>query len=260
MSGSTPAADGVEALVDFGDALAVIGYGQELVDTAPESELSATLDHADAAALVARLDELRRALHAGDPGKPRRRAGLIARLTGRDLRNEAEDVLLRERVGALVASADRSADALRKRVVEQQQLQARFEVSQRTLADAIARARAWLAAHPGAGTLATMATLAPRASFERRLDQLDTLQASRDVAARQLVLLRDQNLELLARYQRIRDVLLPAWRQQALAAAAHAGAGRSHDATTAYDAIASEVDAMAVKLDPMPDRHADRSH
>lgn len=252
MSGSRASSD---APVDLDDALAVLRYGQAALDEGLEARVAAALDHVDAAALVARLDDLRRALHAGDPRRLRRGIGLFGRLAGRDVLAESEATALRARLGTLVATADRSAAALEARSIEQGRLQDEVAAAIAGIEAVIARARGWLAAHPDAG-LATSAALstagvpaAPRERLQRRLDQLATVQASRDIGLRQLALLREQNLELMARYQRIRDVLLPAWRQQALAEAGASGRRHADAAARAYAAIESEVAAMAGKLD-----------
>jgi len=240
--------------VDLDDALAVVGYGTDALDEALDARLADALDHASAAALVARLDELRRALQADRPHALRRGSGLVARLTGRDVEAEAEAERLRGRLGVLLAEADRSATELKARTVLQQGLLEETREAIARIAAAIDTARAWLQAHPDAGTVAPeMAAAAPRERLERRLDQLATVQAAWSIGARQIALLRDQNLDLLARHQRIRDVLLPAWRQVALAEAARSGGARAAQAADAYAAIESEVAAMAVTLDP---RHA----
>ncbi|MGY0651895.1 hypothetical protein ACW7GZ_08515 [Luteimonas sp. A537] len=239
--------------VDLDDALAVLHYGQDALDSGLEARVAAALDHADAAALVACLEDLRRALQAHDPRSARRGVGLVGRLMGRDVLAESEAVALRTRMGTLVAAADRSAAALEARGVIQQQLQARTEAAITGLDSAISRARDWLEAHADAGATTDAAppgTAAPgRANLERRLGQLATVQTARQLGLRQLELLHAQDLELLARYRRIRDVLLPAWRQQALAEAGTSGRRRAGDAAKAWAAIESEVDAMAGKLD-----------
>ncbi|HRN62683.1 MAG TPA: hypothetical protein PLF73_09515, partial [Luteimonas sp.] len=112
-------------------------------------------------------------------------------------------------------------------------------------------ARRWLDAHPDAG-VAQGPVAAPRDRLRQRLDQLATVQASWAIGAGQLALLREQSLDLLARYRRIRDVLLPAWRQQALGDAARAGSRHAAQAADAQAAIESEVAAMAGTLDPKP--------
>lgn len=239
--------------VDFDDTLAVLRYGQDALDDGLEARMTAALDHVDAAALVARLEDLRRALQAHDPRSARRGVGLVGRLLGRDVLAESEAVALRTRLGILVAAADRSAAALEARGILQKRLQFEAAAAIASLDSTINRARTWLDADPDAGATTgaapTHAIAPPRANLERRLDQLATVQATRQLGMHQLELLHAQDLELLARYRRIRDVLLPAWRQQALAEAGASGRRRVADAAEAWAAIASEVDAMAGKLD-----------
>lgn len=246
-----------DAPVDLDDALAVLRYGAEALDEELEVRMAEALHHGDAAALVARLDELRLALQAGDPRRLRRGIGLLGRLAGRDVLAEADAAALRARLGTLVASADRCAAALEARALLQARLQGDVAAAIAGIEAVIARARAWLDAHPDAGLAATAIapaeaktfTQTPRERLQRRLDQLTTVQAARDIGLRQLGLLHEQNLELLARYQRIRDVLLPAWRQQALAEAGASGRRHADAAARAYAAIESEVTTMAAKLD-----------
>ena len=239
--------------VDLDDALAVLHYGQDALDEGLEARMTAALDPVDAAALVAHLEDLRRALQAHDPRSARRGVGLVGRLLGRDVLAESEAMARRTRLGTLGAAADRSAAALEARGIVQQQLQAEAAAAIAGLGSAISRERDWLDTHPdavAADDAALPGTLAPqRANLERRLDQLATVQTTRQLGMRQLELLHAQDLELLARYRRIRDVLLPVWRQQALAEAGASGERRASEAARAWAAIASEVDAMAGKLD-----------
>lgn len=235
--------------VDLDDALAVVGYGADALDEALEPRLAEALDHAPAAALVMRLDALRRALQADRPRAARRGTGLFGRLLGRDVQAEAEALQLRDRLGVLIAGADADADGVRARTRVQQSLLAEVADSIGRIEARLAQARTWLDAHPDAGAAPGIAA-SPRERLLQRLVQLDTVRASWTTGVAQLALLRDQSLELLARYQRIRDVLLPVWRQHALGAAAQAGGARAVEAANAHAAIEAEVAAMAGTLDP----------
>ncbi len=253
MSDTARQTPGTAPPVNLADPLAVLAYGHEALDASLEPRLAEALGHADAAALVARLDELRLALQAGDPRRIRRGTGLVGRLLGRDVLAEHEAEALRARIGVLVANADRSAQGLEALAVRQQRLRDELAGALARLDAVIAPVRQWLGANPGRsqdddGALPDH----PRERLQRRLDHLATVRASWDIGAGQLDLLRGQNLDLLARYRRVRDVLLPAWRQQALADAAVAGAGRAAAAADAQAAIASEVAAMAGTLDARP--------
>jgi len=238
--------------VDLADALAIVRYGSDVLDEVLDARLADALDHAPAAALVSRLDQLRRALQAGSPRAARRGTGLLGRLLGRDVQAEAEALQLRDQIGVLLARADTDADGLRARSAVQQALIDEVVRAVAAIEARTAEARAWLDAHPDAGAVPGVVA-SPHERLLQRLAQLDTVRASWTTGAAQLALLRDQSLDLLARYQRIRDVLLPAWRQHALGAAAQAGGLRAAEAANAHAAIEAEVAAMAGTLDP---RHA----
>lgn len=237
---------GAGAPVDMDDALAVVGYGSDAVDAALDARLTDALADAGASAstLVARLVDLRRAMQVGKPREIRRGMGLIGRLLGRDVEAEAEAGALQQRLGVLIADADRSAEALRANVATQQALQQELAQATARIARTIKAGRDWLDGQPAAETPGS-----PRDRLERRLEQLATVEATWQLGAQQLQLLHRQTLDLLARYQRIRDVLLPVWRQHALAGAGVAGTERARAATDAHAAIESEVAAMAAKLD-----------
>ena len=235
--------------VEIGDALAVVGFAGEVVDGAIDARVATALDATAAAALVAGLDDLRRAMAAGGRDAARGVRGLFARLAGRDVHAEAEAARLRERTGVLLLAADRAADAVAAQAAAQEALHRDLGDALATLDARLGDARAWLAAHPSAGLDGGAPVATPRARFEGRLQQLDTVHAAWTLAQGQLALVRDQQLDLLARYRRIRDVLLPAWRQQALAVAAGTGAAHARAAADAQAAIASEVDAMTARLD-----------
>ena len=66
--------------------------------------------------------------------------------------------------------------------------------------------------------------------------------------ARQLRLLHAQGVELIERYQRIRDVLLPLWRQQSLALRAADRQAQLEQAAQAQARILDEVTAMQARL------------
>ncbi len=233
------------APVDLDDTLAVVAYGSDAIDAALDARLTDALADTGAATLVARLRDLHRAMQAGKPREIRRATGLLGRLLGRDVEAEAEAEALQQRLGVLIADADRSAAGLRTHATRQQALQQELAQGIASIVRSIKAARDWLDCHAGAG-----ATHPSHDRLEHRLDQLATVLATWQIGAQQLQLLHRQHLDLLARYQRIRDVLLPAWRQQALADATAAGAQHASAAADAQGAIESEVAAMAATLTP----------
>lgn len=237
------------APVDLEDALAVVDYGSDAIDATLDTQLTDALDGSAAAALVARLQTLQRALRAGKPRAIRRGTGLIGRLLGRDVEAEEEARALQQRLGVLMSDADHAAGMLRSRVAAHQALQDTLARGAARIADRHRAAREWLDADPIAGADAPAGGLPARARLEDRLVHLQTLEATWALGARQLQVLHQQHLDLLARYQRIRDVLLPVWQQQAVAQAAAAGSARANTAADAQAAIESEVAAMTAKLD-----------
>lgn len=237
------------APVDMDDALAIVGYGSDAIDAALDARLTDALDAGAATALVAKLQALQRALQAGKPREIRRGIGLIGRLLGRDVEAEAEARALQQRLGVLLADADRGADMLRTRLAAHQPLQEALEQGIARIAEHHRLARQWLEANPLAGADAPAGGLTLRARLEQRLAHLHTVQSTWELGRRQLQMLCQQHLDLLARYQRIRDVLLPVWQQHAMARAAIAGTARAAAVADAQTAIESEVAAMAAKLD-----------
>lgn len=236
--------------VDLDDALAVVAYGQVSINPELDARLAQAMDSTSAAALVARMDELRRALQADNPRLVRRGVGLLGRLAGRDVEAEAQAQELKSRLVTLIAAADRSAAALSGQVAAQQLAHEDAAAAATDIDAAIAQARHWLENNPTAGTTVDAAGLmSPRQRLEQRLHQLAGVRDAHALARHQMQLLRDQNLDLLARYQHIRDTLLPVWRQQAIGQAGRGGSKRAAAAARASAAIASEVDAMAGRLD-----------
>jgi hypothetical protein len=237
------------APVDLDDMLAVVGYGGDSVDAALDARLTDALDGSAASALVANLQTLQRALQAGKPREIRRGTGLLGRLLGRDVEAEAEARALQQRLGVLIADADRGASALRMRVAAHPALQEALAQGIARIAERCRTAREWLDGDALAGAEAPAGGIAPRQRLEQRLTQLHTVQSTWELGLRQLQVLHLQQVDLLARYQRIRDVLLPVWRQHALAGASAMGTTRAAAAATAQAAIETEVAAMAAKLD-----------
>ena len=85
-------------------------------------------------------------------------------------------------------------------------------------------------------------------ALQRRLQHLRGVARLRQIEADQLHLLHAQGLELSERYQRIRDVLLPVWRQQALAVRAAQMPARLQQAADSQACILDEVAAMQARL------------
>ncbi len=244
MSGRAPGTDPPAGMP--GGALAIAAYGEAALVALAAVDVEAALDAAPAAALVARLQALRLAMHADDARGLRRKVGLLGRLFGRDVALQADADALAVRIGVLLHDADRAADALAAHAATQQACIDTVEAGCARLAEVEAAGRAQLAALPPPAD--AMAAGAP-AQFARRLDHLRSVQATHALTARQLALLRTQSTTLLARYRNIRDVLVPAWRQRALGAGGAAGAVSIATAAAIEAEIATELAGMTATLD-----------
>ena len=222
-------------------------FGADAVDALVRIDTDPVLDPAPAAALVERLEALHLAMRAQDARALRRGTGLVGRLLGRDLRVQARARELAERLGVLLVGADRAARALAAHAAAQADAGARIRAACLGLDALVSQVQAWRD-----GLCAPERSTPLQVALEQRLDHLGRVAAAHGLTARQLELLHEQNAGLLARYNNIRDALLPAWRQRALGEAAAAGSARAADAAAIEAEIGSEVAAMTVTLDARP--------
>lgn len=235
--------------VDLADPLAILRYGEDALDAALQVRVQDALGSTAVAALIKCLDELQQALQADDVRGAARKVGLLGRLFGQDLELQAQALALRDRLGVVLDNADVAAAALRAHVAVLPSLHRALGRATTNIADRIAIADAWLQANPETGQAARAHEPVPaRQQLLRRLQQLRTVQASWELGAQQLQLVEMQQLELLARWQRIRDVLVPAWRRQAEVASASAAADQLQAANGTLAAITAEVNAITGKL------------
>ena len=219
------------------DALAVASYGGELL-AAVERLIGPPAKVGAAAALVAEMDNIRLALQAADGRRIRRSAGLWGRLLGRDVEAQLQAEQLAGQLDVCLLRADDGMQALQRELERHQQQWGRVDA-------AAAAIDAWAAA--GEALPPSLDAVA-QAALQRRLHHLRGLARLRQTEADQLRLLHAQGAELIERYQRIRDVLLPLWRQQALA---QRSAGMPAELAQAADAqarIVDEVTAMQARL------------
>ena len=219
------------------DALAVASYGAELLD-AIEQMLGTPQTGVAAARLVAEMDNIRQAMSAADGRQLRRSVGLLGRLLGRDVEAQARAEQLARQLDVCLLRADGCVQELLQELEQNLQQFARMQVAVEAIED-------WAAA--GEAIPAPVDTLA-QAALQRRLQHLRGLAQLRYTEAGQLRLLHAQGGELIERYQRIRDVLLPLWRQQSLALRAADRQAQLEQAAQAQARILDEVTAMQARL------------
>lgn len=233
--------------VDVADPLAVAAYGGAVLEAATLS-LPAD-DEAAAAALVAEMDNIRLAMQAHDPRALRRASGLFGQLLGRDVEAQAQAEALRAQLGVLLVRSDHHAETLQAVVARRAETAVHLEAAVTAIERWVEAAMPLLgepAAGPPAATGWSVDT--PQARLQRRLEHLRGVAAMRRMDAAQLHLLHAQGLELLERYRRIRDVLLPAWEQNALAERAAREPARLAASARSHEQIAAEVAAMQARL------------
>lgn len=224
-----------------GDVAAAAAYGQPVLEAMAAVPLPPMADAM--AALVAVLEQLHLGLQAVNPRAIRRRSGFLGRLLGRDVEAQVRAEALAARLGVLMLQADRHAAALRHLVVACGQACAEGEGAASAL-DAWVRAGTLQLGASGDGATWQQA-------LSVRLDHLRRLAVLRRLDAAQAQLLGSQAEELLARHQRIRDTLLPAWRQQALSGSLAKVPDQLRRAQDTAGDIAREVAAMQARLPAM---------
>lgn len=218
------------------DVAALAAYGSPLLQVLGEpAPLQAG---SGGEGLVAALARIALALQAGDPARLRRQESWWGRLLGRDVARQAQAQELQAQLGVLALQAREQAQGLAQRA--QQREQAIIDN------DAAAAAlEAW--ATFGAAQLA-MLEGAALAALAPRVDHLQRLATLRRIEGGQWQLLQEQDEALLRRFVRIHDVLLPAWRQAALARQAQAQAAQATQAATLQAQIDDEVAAAQARL------------
>ncbi|XFC39916.1 hypothetical protein ACEF39_002957 [Stenotrophomonas indicatrix] len=224
------------ALPAYADVAALAAYGSPLLQLLAEP----TPLQADAGGegLVAALARIALALQASDPARLRRQESWWGRLLGRDVARQAQAQELQAQLGVLVLQAREQAQGLAQRVQQRAQ----------TIIDndaAAAALEAW--ATFGAAQLASLKGAAQTA-LAPRVGHLQRLATLRRIESGQWQLLQEQDEALLQRFIRIHDVLLPAWRQAALAGQAQAQAAQAAHATTLQAQIDDEVAAAQARL------------
>ncbi len=218
------------------DVATLAAYGSHLLQVLAEpAPLQAG---AEGEGLVAALARIALALQASDPARLRRQESWWGRLLGRDVERQAQAQGLQARLGVLALQAREQAQGLAQRV----QQRARAIIDNDAAAAAL---EAW--ATFGAAQLA-MLEGAAQAALAPRVDHLQRLATLRRIESGQWRLLQEQDEALLQRFVRIHDVLLPAWRQAALARQALAQAAQAEQAATLQAQIDDEVAAAQARL------------
>ncbi|WP_312237736.1 hypothetical protein [Stenotrophomonas sp.] len=220
---------------------ALAAYAQPLLDAIArqaQGQGSASED-GSAAGLIEALARIVLALQSAEPAQLRRQAGWWGRLLGRDVERQRDADALQPQLGVLLVQAEDRARALQARAVQRQTAMAAAD--QATLA-----LERWI--EVGSLQLPRLSATDQHAVFAQRLDHLRRLAALQRSEAAQWQLLQAQDDALLARFRRIADVLLPAWKQAALARQAQDQTQRNQQAAQLQAQIVAEVASAQARL------------
>lgn len=218
------------------DAGALAQYGAPLLQALQAGEPALTGDGGQA--LIAALERIALAVQGGDPARLRRQVGWWGRLLGRDVDRQAQAEALQAQLGVLALQATEQADGLRRQVQQRAALIRWHQAA----ADALQQ---W-ADHAHLHLPSLPVPLQP--ALAARVQHLQQLATLRRLEMDQWHLLQAQDDALLQRSARIHDVLLPAWRQAALARRAQVQAVRAGQAAALQAQINDEVAAAQARL------------
>ncbi|SNT81191.1 cell division protein FtsY [Stenotrophomonas sp. CC120222-04] len=224
------------SLPDTSDVAVLADYGAPLLQALTRRETPLLPGAGEG--LVAALARIALALQAANPAQIRQQEGWWGRLLGRDVDREAEGRALQSQLGVLALQAREQALHLQQHLQRRAMAIAGHSAAAAALDDWVGLAAARLASLDIAG----------QAALSQRLDHLRRLASLRRLEAGQWQLLQDQDNVLLQRFARIHDVLLPAWRQAAVAGQAAAGATLAAKAAMLHAQIDDEVAAAQARL------------
>lgn len=218
------------------DVAQLADYGAPLLQALAARDVA--LPEAAGDGLVSALARIALALQAADPARLRRQESWWGRLLGRDVEREAEGRGLQAQLGVLALQAREQAHQLQRQMAPRATAIRAAEQAADALQAWADAAAVWLPTLEEGG----------QAALASRIDHLQRLAALRRIDAAQWQLLQGQDEVLLQRFARIHDVLLPAWRQAALAAQAATGAVRAGQVAALHAQIDDEVAAAQARL------------
>jgi len=187
--------------------------------------INARLARLPTGALLAQLDAILAAIDSSDPSRQRRRSGFLGLLLARDLVAQAQAGDADTRVRLHLAAAHDIAAQLAEQAAQLESVPSRLRDE--------------------AGQLRSSTTDPATDDPQRRT----AIAATWETAAAHVELVRGHAAQLLRRHAQVRDVLVPAWRQQA-AISARGGTARI---VRLDDALRSQIAALrAASVTPVP--------
>lgn len=220
------------------DARALSRYGETLLQAMVPEPGAGAYEEDPRSGLVQALSRLALALQAGNPARLRRQTSWWGRLLGRDMERQAEADALQAQCGVLLLNAHTHARLLGAVVVGSAHGAAHHVHCAQALEQWADAGSALVAGLPAAvqGTL------------QQRVTHLRTLAALMRVEAGHAQLLQAEDAALLDHFQRIAEVLLPAWQQAVRARSAQGHAGQNDQAAQLLGQIRAEVASAQARL------------
>ncbi|MET4616413.1 hypothetical protein ABIA71_001989 [Stenotrophomonas sp. 2619] len=221
------------------DAAVLSRYGEVLVQAmAPRAPVAGGCEEEPRSDLVEALSRLALALQAGNPARLRRQTGWWGRLLGRDVERQADADALQAQCGVLLLNAQAHAH----------RLGAAVEAGTHAAAADLHGAQA-LEQWADAGTvLGAGLPTAAQGTLHQRVVHLRTLASLKRMQAGQTQLLQAQDAALLDHFQRIAEVLVPAWQQAVRAGRTRTHARQNEQAAQLLGQIRAEVAAAHARL------------
>lgn len=217
-------------------------------------EVQSGLQSLQSAGLDGAISELICGVRDANPANLKRRWSWLDRFLGRDVELEVRYVVSASRIDTLAAQVASVGDRVREmhHAISEQLAQLRREIPR--LSVFIEAGQAYLGDHPDAGASGDAPGVFSdtRARFERRLDSLRSVLLSHEMAIAQIALVLSQSLDLLDRFDEVREVMLPAWQHQRLALDSAPGDanGAFAEALATHDQILASLKPGAPRTSP----------
>ncbi|MCF7750569.1 hypothetical protein KQ945_07415 [Bacillus subtilis subsp. subtilis] len=220
------------------DAAVLSRYGEVLLQAMVSEPGAGAYEDDPRSGLVDALSRLALALQAGNPARLRRQTSWWGRLLGRDMERQADADALQSQCGVLLLNAQAHARLLG----------AVLKVTTLGIAHHLHGAQALEQWSDAGDALIAGLPGEARGRLQQRVSHLRMLASLKRVEAGHAQVLQDQDAALLDHFQRIAEVLLPAW-QQAVRARSTQGHARQNDqAAQVLGQIRDEVASAQARL------------
>lgn len=203
----------------FADPNSVGQYGTSEEGVSAMNELSSLMEAGAVQKLADSIQVIVTRLADADPQKIAQKPSLIDRILGRSIEREVRYRVARQTLETLIAATETYAVEVKHTVKSIDALLAQHADEIADLGVLLQAGREFLAENPSAGIYdkPEMEFDRPRDRFSRKLTNMATLIASHEMSVLQMKLARAHAVDMLDRFAETVSVLVPVWRQNALA-------------------------------------------